>query len=169
MLDKPDNRHQHQCKMRSAFVLLALFWFLTPKVYAIDCVVSAPNLINPTGALKAGANRGWFGSERLAVMIPQNGHWKGMGSQRNFRDKSWWWYKGYKAESGTANKLNITARNLSSGQEIALFRAFDAYQGSDNYSWDSMSTAFEFPEEGCWQIIGSYENEKLIINLWVGE
>ncbi len=157
-----------QLKFFSAFMVFAPFCFFAPKVYAIDCVVSTPNLIDPTGALKTGTDHGWFGSERLATMIPQNGHWKGMGPQRNFRDKSWWWYKGYKAESGTANKLTITARNLSSGKETALFRASNAHEGSDNYPWDSMSTTFEFSEEGCWQVIGSFENEKLIINLWVG-
>ena len=153
----------------SAFIVCVTVSLFVPNVYASGCSVSKPNLSDPDGALRTGVHHGWFGSESLATIIPQDGHWKGMGPQRNFRDKSWWWYKGYKAESGTANKLTITARKLSSEQEIVHFYASNAYEGSDNYSWDSMSTAFEFSEGGCWQIIGSYENDELIINLWVGE
>ena len=153
----------------SAIAISMAICFSTQSSYAIDCAVSTPNLSDPAGALRTGDHYGWFGSEKLAAMIPQDGHWKGMGVERGYRNKSWWWYKGYKAKSGTANKLQITALNLNNGREITLSSASNAYQASDDYSWDSMSTAFEFPEAGCWQVTGIYRTEKLSIYLRVGE
>ena len=113
-------------KLCLALIVCSASWFSLFKAYANECLLSKPNLIDPVGALKSSDNFGWFGSERLAMMIPHHGHWKGF--------KSWWWYKGYKMESRTAYKLKIAARNLGNGQEIVIRSPSDAQQGSDNYT-----------------------------------
>ena len=162
-------RRYMQLKLTSAFVVYLTLFFNLSSVYANECNVSKPNLADPIGSMRTSDSHGWFGSEKLATIIPKDGNWKGLGPQNNFRDKSWWWYKGYKATLGTASRLNISAKNMSSGQVVNFYGASDAYEGSDDYSWDAMSTALEFPEGGCWQIISNYENEELILFLWVGE
>jgi len=146
-----------------------LIYFVCTNSSAVDCDVSKPNLNDPDGALKAATDFGWFGTEQLAAMIPADGRWNGMGKQHNYRNKFWWWHQGYDAKSRSANRLNITAKNLDNGTIITLHKASDAYQGSDNYAWGSMITAVEFPSSGCWRVSGSLGRAQLDINLYVGE
>lgn len=136
--------------------------FISDGAYAEECEVSKPNMNDPVGAIGSSGLAGWYGNEKLATLIPQSGQWKDQLSRL-----SWWWYEGYVAESRTAKKLKITAKHLRSTAEATVYPISDAFRVTDQYAWQSMKTAFDFPEPGCWQIVGKYDQEELVFNLWV--
>jgi len=152
---------------RLVFVILLLI--LPRFAEAVECPVSKPNMVDPIGALKSNDYHGWFGSSELAALIPHSGRWMGMGEDYNFRNKFWWWRSGYRAGSNLEKSLTIYAKNLDNGDSFSIDRATNARAGSDNYEWDSMLVGMEYSSRGCWEIIGSFGKQKLVIVLEVGE
>ena len=52
---------------------------------AQQCNMSKPNLDDPKGAMRSSELFGWFGSDKLAALIPRDGQWIGMGEKHNYQ------------------------------------------------------------------------------------
>jgi hypothetical protein len=96
-----------------------------------DCSVTLPSssaVLVPNS--ESDGSFAWYGSEALAVRLPADGRWKGMGPSRNFRDKFWIWRRGYDAKTETRPALTFAGVKMLVGME--------------------------FPSAGCWQVTATY-------------
>ena len=100
----------------------------------------------------------WYGTEKLAVILPRGGTWRGLGPTHNFRDKLFLWSKGF--EAGSEKNLKVTGVRLDADSPPAVIsKPTNAYAESLG-GW-TMLVLVEFPSAGCWQITGEYMGEKL--------
>ena len=100
----------------------------------------------------------WFGSSKLAALVPADARWKGMGEHRNFRDKFWWWSENFDFENEAYPPLEVTASRLDDpGIQARVSKA--ANSRADN--WHAMLVMIEFPASGCWRITGQYKGESV--------
>jgi hypothetical protein len=103
-------------------------------------------------------SEGWYGNESLAVILPREGLWWGMGPGHKYRDKLFWWSYGFKP--GSEADLMVTGRRLDGASPPAdISKASNAYAESLG-GW-AMLVAVEFPSAGCWEITGEYLGQKL--------
>jgi hypothetical protein len=100
----------------------------------------------------------WYGSESLAVMLPQDGIWRGMGPEHHYRDKLFWWSYGFKP--GGESNFKVSARNLSDSSLAAEISAPTNAHAPSLGGW-TMLVAVEFPTAGCWEITGDYLGQRL--------
>ena len=104
------------------------------------------------------ASETWYGSETLAVMLPVDGVWRGMGPKHNYRDKLFWWSYGF--SPGPESNLVVKGRRLDGESPAAdISRTTNAHSSSLG-GW-TMLVAVEFPTAGCWEITGEYLGQKL--------
>lgn len=145
------------------FLFLVVLLAQSQFTQSQTCNVSKPNLDDPKGAMRSNDLFGWFGSDKLAALIPRDGQWLGMGEKHNFRNKFWWWHGGYKADSRSEKFLSLDVENLESGESFTVANATNARTGSDDYQWNSMLFGMEFPSAGCWEITGSHKDQMIVI------
>jgi hypothetical protein len=104
------------------------------------------------------ASERWYGSETLAVMLPDGGIWRGMGAQHRYRDKLFWWSYGFRP--GSESYLSVRGQGLDDDSPPAsISRATNAHSLSLG-GW-TMLVAVEFPSAGCWEITGEYLGQEL--------
>src|SRR5882672_4061916 len=86
-------------KPRSS-LLVVLTLAVLPCAALGDCPVTLP-ASSPVDvpASESNSSFAWYGSEALAVRLPADGRWRGMGPSRNFFDKFWIWRRGYSPKS----------------------------------------------------------------------
>jgi hypothetical protein len=100
----------------------------------------------------------WYGTEKLAVILTRDGVWRGLGPAHNFRNKLFFWSKGF--EAGSEKYLKVTGARLDDANSQAVIsRPTNAY--ADSLGGWTMLVLVEFPSPGCWQINGEYMGEKL--------
>ena len=100
----------------------------------------------------------WYGSESLAVVLPDNGVWGGMGAAHNYRNKLFWWSYGFRP--GSESSLVVRGRRLDRESPPAdISRATNAHSPSLG-GW-AMLVGVEFPSSGCWEITGEYLGQTL--------
>lgn len=100
----------------------------------------------------------WYGSEALAVMLPLEGIWRGLGPRHRFREKLFWWSSGFKP--GLESNLQVSARKLDgTGSEGDISQPTNAH-APDLGGW-TMLVMVEFPSPGCWEITGTYLGQTL--------
>jgi hypothetical protein len=100
----------------------------------------------------------WYGTEKLAVILPKDGAWRGLGPNHNFRDKLFLWSKGF--EAGSEKNLKITGVRLDATSPPAVIsKPTNAYAESLG-GW-TMLVLVELPSAGCWQITAEYMGERL--------
>jgi hypothetical protein len=116
-------------------------------------VSGAPRLSDDTTSF------GWYGSENLAVLLPKDGVWEGMGEESNYSDKFWWWRSGYSAEAEPMPDLKL-AVTLMDGSAPVLHVA-NATNAQGN-GWQAMLIGIEFPMRGCWEIQGIYQGSQVL-------
>jgi hypothetical protein len=121
-----------------------------------DCPVTLPSAapVEVPGGTWDGSFA-WFGSEALAVMLPVDGRWKGMGPSRNFFDKFWVWRRGYEATSEPRPALTFAGEKMDGGeppQRMQIEGATNAF----GTGWSSMIAGMEFPSAGCWRVTAKY-------------
>jgi hypothetical protein len=121
----------------------------------------------PGGALLAepfpSADR-WYGSEALAVILPPGGIWNGLGPERHYRNKLFWWSAGFRP--GLEHNLTVTGRRLDADAPPAtVSRSTNAHSPSLG-GW-TLLVGVEFPSAGCWQILGEYLGQKLAFTVEV--
>lgn len=128
---------------------------IAPLSALADCPVTLPAESPVTAPHAKGG--GLFGSDALAVHLPRNGKWRGLGSQYNYRDKLWFWRLGYEAAAETRPNLVLKGVKLpdSVGAEtIEVRNATNAFGMGD--TWQEMLMLVEFPSAGCWRLTATY-------------
>jgi hypothetical protein len=134
--------------------LLALL-SAAPAASFAECPVTLPSsspVIVPDEA--SIASHAWFGSEALAIRLPADGIWRGMGPEHHYRDKLWFWRRGYSARSESRPALTLHGLKLGGGAEERLHIA-DA-TNAFGPGWDRMLVGMEFPTAGCWRVTATY-------------
>jgi hypothetical protein len=100
----------------------------------------------------------WYGSEALAVMLPPDGVWRGMGPKHRYRDKLFWWSYGF--SPGSESHLVVRGRRLDGESPAAdISKTTNAHSPSLG-GW-TMLVGVEFPSDGCWEITGEYLGQRL--------
>ena len=97
----------------------------------------------------------WFGSDALAVSLKSDGVWLGMGPTHRYRDKLWFWRRGYSADAEPVPALTLKGVKLHPGgdpHEFSIDRATNAF----GQGWSQMLVGMEFPSAGCWQVTATY-------------
>ena len=107
----------------------------------------------PSNAFQA-----WYGSDALAVLLPADGRWRGMGKEHRFRDKFWVWRRGYDVETEARPALTFQGVELRDGGEPRRLEPSPATNAYGN-GWSSMLALLEFPAAGCWRVTASYVHE----------
>lgn len=101
----------------------------------------------------------WYGSDALAVVVPSNGIWRGMGREHGYRDKLFWWSPGFRP--GMESNLTVTAIRIDGESSPAtVTRPTNAKIASGPGGW-MMLVIIEFPSAGCWEITGRYPGQAL--------
>ena len=136
--------------------LVAIALTSSPCVALGDCPVTLPSS-SPVDvpASSSGGSFAWFGSEALAVRLPADGRWKGMGPSRNFADKFWVWRRGYDPRSENRPALTFAGVKLNAGdppERMHIDEATNAF----GPGWSRMLAGMEFPSAGCWQVTANY-------------
>jgi len=121
-----------------------------------ECTVTLP-AASPVDVPNSPSNAyyQWYGSDALAVNLRSNGVWLGMGPARRYRDKLWFWRRGYSADAEPIPALSLKGVKLEAGagrQEVRIDRATNA----EGPGWSQMLVLMEFPSSGCWQITATY-------------
>ena len=127
-----------------------------------DCPVTMPSQSPVATAPPATGHtsHAWYGSENLAAFIPSSGSWQGMGPAHGYRDKFWWWANGYDASLPPLAPLKLTVTRLSGlPHEFVMTTETGGY----NDDWNAMLIGMEFPTVGCWQVVGNYQQQQLMV------
>lgn len=114
----------------------------------------------------------WFGTEKLWTMLPADGTWLGLPHYRPtdsaYRQKIFWWRKGYYWRAEPNPRLTVTGRRLDApAPPLQAKRASNGYRAEDLKSF--MVVAIDIPTLGCWEITGDYEGHELSFVVWVAE
>jgi hypothetical protein len=138
---------------------------VAPGAALADCPVTLPSSspVDVPGSGPGGV-RAWYGSEALAVWLPADGRWKGMGPSHRFRDKFWIWRRGYDAESEPRPAMTLAGVKLDGGgtpERLQINRVTNAF----GPGWSQMLTMMEFPSAGCWQVTAKYVYEGITQDL----
>lgn len=96
-----------------------------------------------------------YGSDALAVHLPRNGKWRGLGSKYNYRDKLWFWRLGYDAAAETRPNLVLKGVKLADSGSAETVEVRNATNGSGE-TWEEMLMLVEFPSAGCWRLTATY-------------
>jgi hypothetical protein len=100
----------------------------------------------------------WYGSEALAVMLPPDGRWRGMGPSHRYRDKLMWWSNGFKP--GGESNLKVTGKRIDGEAPPAVISRPTNANAPSLGGW-AMLMLVEFPSPGCWEIAGNYLGQEL--------
>jgi hypothetical protein len=107
------------------------------------------------GPMRPPASRFWFGDESLAVLLGTGGSWRGMGAEHRYRDKLFWWRKGFDGTTEPRPALVVTGRRLDGDAPPAVGSLATNAHHADFGGW-AMLTTVEFPTSGCWELTGDY-------------
>jgi hypothetical protein len=143
--------------MKNTFLLLVAFVSAgSPCIAFGECAVTLPSSspVEVPG-MEASTTHAWYGSEALAVRIPVDGRWKGMGPSRNFFDKFWVWRRGYSPKAEPVPALTLGGMKLNVGDHPPRMQ-IDEATNAFGPGWSSMLTGMEFPSAGCWQVTAKY-------------
>jgi hypothetical protein len=119
---------------------------------------------HPTGSF-------WLGSERLWTMRNIEGLWYGLRTvdpdsgftHEIYRDKVFWWRKGYDWRTENPPELKVTGKRLDAPAPPLYADGANAA----NIKIPSMVTGVDIPTVGCWEITGNYKGDKLTFVVWV--
>lgn len=148
--------------MRSHALILAAAFAALPVAgnlraeEAGACLVTLPSGVALGEPFPASEN--WYGSESLAVILPPGGVWMGMGGERRYRNKLFWWSHGYRP--GGESNMMVRGRRLDGDSPPADISPTTNAHSPSLGGW-AMLVAVEFPSAGCWEITGEYLGQKL--------
>jgi hypothetical protein len=100
----------------------------------------------------------WIGSEKLWTWRPIS------GAHHGFREKVFWWRKGYDWRTENPPKLKISGKRLD-GPAPPLFH-MDGPNAA-GLTNPAIGAAFNIPTVGCWAITANYKSDKLTYVIWV--
>jgi hypothetical protein len=117
------------------------------------------------------ADQFWFGGEKLWTALPTNGTWTDLPHYRPtdtaFRQKLFWWSKGYDWHAENPPRLTVTGKRLDG---LAPLLETDEHA---NNGWTTdrdhpfMVIGIDIPTAGCWQITGEHKGARLTFVVWV--
>lgn len=112
----------------------------------------------------------WYGTDRLWTMLPRDGMWLGLHhyspTTPGYRQKIFWWSKGYSGLLDPTPNLTVTGKRLDG--PAPAFSIANATNGG-NQAWNSfMLVGADIPTYGCWEITGRLKSSKLKFVIWVG-
>lgn len=123
-----------------------------------SCPISIATSEGIEGPFKAPTDMVWYGSNALAVLLNKDGRWTGMGSDRNYGNKTWWWSESFDLETETYPKLTIRANRLDTDAPgVRISRATNAIIKDVPVILSGLS----FPSDGCWSVVGQYKGQSL--------
>jgi hypothetical protein len=157
--------------MVTLLALISMLVVLVPDVApASGCLVSQPNLTTPDGAPDPARSFGWYGTNSLAAVIPIDGHWVGMGPDRGYSDKFWWWKREYSVRNEPMPDLEVVATRTDAESDVVTPHVTNAFRAYSDYqeSWDAILVGMEFTSAGCWKVVGTTSEAELTIFLRVG-
>lgn len=122
---------------------------------------------------------GWYGTEPLAVSLPESGKWPTTRPGASIGEKVFWRSSGFRP--GTESSLRIEIANLGDGPVTGtISAATNAYLGTDASGRTNeeepdaivqelvtaadgwfMLTGIDFPQQGCWEISAEYLGQTL--------
>jgi len=109
----------------------------------------------------------WYGSDGLWIALPVNGTWA-LGhyspSQPAFRQKMLWYRKGYDWSSHFQPPLVVAGKRLD---EPAPPLAVDGPHAAGDPPVYFMTVGLNIPTTGCWEITGTYLQDKLTFVVWI--
>jgi hypothetical protein len=128
----------------------------------LTTIPPSPSFVPPTSYWKyAGAGTFWYGTEALFTRLPITGKWDGLHNERGFRQKLFFWAKGYDWRKEHQPELVITGRRLDGDtQDVAVTHASVAFIPSRDEA--AIVTAFELPTTGCWELTAHYHGHNLV-------
>jgi hypothetical protein len=151
------------------FQIIMTLSLATPTVadpLACDTTDTSTSPVEVPGLSEPGFGRIFYGSEKLAVLIPADGHWPVQSAEREFSDKLWWWRKGYVWTEETSPELTVTARRLDAhAPEVRVDWTTNALVAEDV---SLMLNGLGFPTPGCWEVTGTYHDTSLTFVTLVG-
>ena len=116
-----------------------------------------------------GEGRFWFGTEKLWTALPADGTWwlpHYRPTDSSYRQKIFWWRKGYHWRADPTPNLKVTGRRLdAAARPLVVSRATNGYREQDLKSF--MVVGVDFPTLGCWEITGRFEGDRLTFVVWV--
>jgi len=134
---------------------------------AARCAVTTESLVEFAEPSPSTGESFWYGSELLAVRLNRSGRWGGMGPERDYGDKLFWWRQGYSGHLEPQPELVVTARRLAgAAPAVSASRATNARHG-DFGGW-AMLVGLGFPAAGCWEVTGTYHDEAVSFVTHVG-
>ena len=142
-------------------VLIVLLSVAVPGM-AVEQAMECPKTIGSSNLLGKPfpSADSWYGSETLAVILPTNGVWTGMGPERNYGDKLFWWSRGYDGHVEPEPELEVTGRRLDAESPAAQISTANGAHADSLGGW-TMLVGVEFPVAGCWEITGKYLGQEL--------
>ena len=113
----------------------------------------------------------WLGSEKLWTKRPIDGLWYGLRTidtdsgftHEIYRDKVFWWRKGYDWRVENPPQLKVTGKRLDAPAPAL-------YAGQTQPAFikiPAMVSGVDIPTVGCWEITGDYKSDKLSFVVWV--
>ena len=144
---------------------------IPPATCPITQPPSEPFVPPPPYPAKHSADGFWLGSEKLWTLRSKDGIWRGYwvvdddsGIRHEiYRDKVFWWRKGYDWRTENPPQLKVSGKRLDS--PAPLFYAEHADPAF--IKLPAMLTGVDIPTVGCWEITGDYKGDKLSFVVWV--
>lgn len=155
-------------KLRLQLLFLSVFFTSIGIASETTCHTSQSNTDAAQTLPVESSEFGWFGDENLAVLIPIDGLWKGLGADHNFRNKLRWWEKGSSLVPDNNSLIKVTAVDLNTGTELKPTYARNIYLNETMSEWGGFMTALEFPFPGCWEITGRFNMHEIRFVTQVG-
>jgi len=103
----------------------------------------------------------WFGSEALAVVLPQDGIWPTTRPGNRIAVKLFWYSASLKlpVKPGFENEFVGRIERVDEGPNDAVIsRPTNALLQSDTWT---ILTGIDFKSAGCWRVIGEYRGQSL--------
>jgi hypothetical protein len=98
----------------------------------------------------------WYGSESLAVILPDDGKWGITGATARIAVKLFIWSVGFKP--GMEKNLTVRVESLSGGPNDAVVK--DVTNAGLDSGW-TMLAGIDFPSAGCWRLTLDYLGQSL--------
>ena len=136
---------------------LVLIAFSTLAEAETNCPVSLPEAT--LLGQDAPSSLEWFGSDSLAVRLPKDRIWRGMGPERDFSDKLFWLAAGFRP--GMEGDFSVTGRKLDEETSLRPIVSGVTNARHDDFGGWTVLTALGFPEAGCWEVTGSFKGQHL--------
>jgi len=100
----------------------------------------------------------WYGSEKIAVILPSEGIWPTTKPGNSISVKLFWFVEGFKP--GLEGEFEFSIQRLDEGPNDAVAPRVTNASGP-NLGASTALVGIDFPSEGCWKISGTFRGKSL--------